>query len=304
MDCIIFVFIFIILLILIIFMCKKIIVPKESLVLSILGSKIVIGGIVYNCAKYLDKVFNNIKTIISRFNTFQIVILIDQGTDNSLAVLEKWQRTLKNVIILKGNKSSPIRTKNIAIARNKVMAKLLELYKEKPYPYFIMMDMDDVSANKMNIDVFEEAWNRSDEWDSISFNRKPYYDVWALSHDPFIISAFHWKENGVKKMKDAIEKRLEKWPEDKLYPVYSAFNGFAIYKSIPFVFLQYEWKFNKTLPFLTPTMKKLNEEAMYPNTLKPFYDPNSMDCEHRYFHFDAMFNYGSKIRIFPKVLFE
>ena len=293
--------VFIILLILVILIYYKVRIQKEKLKIT-LGEKIVIGGLVYNCEKYLDPVFNNITKILSRFQSFEIVVVIDKGSDNSLKVLEKWKTKLTHMTIIKGKKTSAIRTKNICIARNKMLSKIFEYYNMEPFSHFIIMDMDDVCSSPINLKVFDEAWNRRDEWEAITFNRIPYYDVWALSYDPMIISAFHWKYDGVKQMQEAIHQRMENWSKEKLFPVYSAFAGFGIYKSNPFVFLRYEWKFQKSIEFLTPEMKRLNEDAMHPNTFTGL-ENQEMDCEHRYFHFDATFNHNARIRILMKTLF-
>jgi hypothetical protein len=46
-----------------------------------------IGGCVKNCAKYLEKVFDNIEKITKMFPKYEIVVAYDDSTDNSLEVL-------------------------------------------------------------------------------------------------------------------------------------------------------------------------------------------------------------------------
>jgi len=291
----------IIILILVLVLYFRVYVQKESLKISN-DSHIVIGGVVYNCEKYLDNVFVNIKTILTRFTTFHIVIYIDIGTDDSLKVLQKYKSLLTHMTILEGRKTSRIRTKNICIARNKVIDNISKMHKNQPFNYFIIMDMDDVCSSKINLNVFDEAMQKSNEWDSISFYKNPYYDIWALSYDPYIISVFHWEYDAVQHLQKIFMEILKNWPSEKLFPVYSAFGGFAIYKTDPFAYLKYKWHLNNTMPFLTSKMKKMNEQAMSPNKFVGT-KKQEMDCEHRYFHFSATFIHDSKIRIMPKILF-
>jgi hypothetical protein len=291
----------VIILVLVIVLYFRVYLQKESLKISN-ESHIVIGGIVYNCEKHLDKVFENIKEILTRFISFHIIVYIDMGTDNSLKLLQKYKSLLTHMTILEGKKTSKIRTKNICIARNKVIDEVLKMHKKQPYNYFIIMDMDDVCSSKINMQVFDEAMQRSNEWDSISFNKDPYYDIWALSYDPFLISVFHWEYNAVQQLKKLFTEKLKNWPKEKLFPVYSAFGGFAIYKTDPFAYLKYQWHLDSTMPFLTSKMKKLNEEAMLPNKFVGTKN-QEMDCEHRYFHFCASFIHNAKIQIMPKILF-
>ena len=76
------------------------------------------------------------------------------------------------------------RTKNISNARNMYLDKMRELvntgYDAK---YFIAIDMDNVCSGQMDLDVFKRAMGREDQWDSVSFNRHGYYDIWALRHE-------------------------------------------------------------------------------------------------------------------------
>ena len=291
----------VIILILVIVLYFRVYIQKESLKITN-DSHIVIGGIVYNCEKHLDQVFVNIKTILTRFTSFQIVIYIDKGSDNSLKLLQKYKSLLTHMTIMEGKKTSRIRTKNICIARNKVIEQISKIHEQKPFQYFIIMDMDDVCSTNINMQVFDEAMQRSNEWDSISFYREPYYDIWALSYDPFIISVFHWEYDAVQQLQKIFMEMFKNWPREKLFPVYSAFGGFAIYKTNPFAHLKYQWHLNSTLHFLTSKMKKLNEKAMLPNKFVGTKN-QEMDCEHRYFHFCATFIYDAKIRIMPKILF-
>ena len=49
-----------------------------------------------------------------------------------------------------------------------------------------MMDTDDVCSKKINIEILRKHLLNNDKWDSLSFNRLDYYDIWALQYYPFI----------------------------------------------------------------------------------------------------------------------
>ena len=52
--------------------------------------------------------------------------------------------------------------------------------------------------------------------------------------------------------------------------------------------------------FLTPQMIQENVQALAGNSLSP---EDRDDCEHRFFHFTAVFNYGARMFIYPYALF-
>jgi hypothetical protein len=261
--------------------------------------KIVIGGCAYNCGKYIDKVFENILKIISLYNDYLIIIAYDKSSDDTLEKLELWQHSLKKMIILKGEKTSNIRTENLSIARNKILNTIRREYYFDHFKHFIILDLDNVCSSPININLLSFYLKKDSEWDALSFNRPKYYDIWALSYDPFIISVFHWTENKVDYIRQDIESKLKNRTE--LFECYSAFNGFAIYKSKIFIKSYYEWRFSETFKFITPKMLTKHQQA-FPTFIKLKTD-NRMDCEHRFFHFLAHFNLNARIRISPQFLF-
>lgn len=264
---------------------------------------IMICGIVYQCAPYLDAVFQNILRIVPFFSDYRIVIEIDEGKDASLSILESWKDKLHpHMILVEGKKSSTVRTENIAIARNMVLEQIRALVEKGFEPrFFIMMDMDNVCSSPIQLPVLHHVLDNEHVWDSVSFHRKPYYDLWALSYDPFYISCFHWKTNVVKSSIEKVTKKFNNLSPKEFFPVYSAFNGFAIYRTEIFLRCDYDWRFQSTQKFMTPTMLSKNKKAMYPNVFKRTME---MDCEHRFFHMSAIFDHGARIRVCPQLLFK
>lgn len=264
----------------------------------------VIGLCVYNNSEGLPRVLINIDKINQVFKDLQIIAFYDKSSDNSLEILEKYSYYKNNMeIIINKNERSKIRTENIAFARNSILKKIKEKYKN--YKYFMMMDTNNYSCiGDINIDVLRETMNRSYEWDSISFDREAgYYDTWALSFDPFIYSSYHCdnaeevteqKQNRFKKILDYHKELMP----NKYIHVYSAFNGFAIYKSSVFL----DCTYNATIKLSLFPRNIIKKQINVTNCL--FLKNMSDDCEHRAFHLEAIQKHNARIRICTKSLFS
>jgi hypothetical protein len=170
--------------------------------------------------------------------------------------------------------------------------------------YFIMMDMDNVNEGQMNMDVLRQTMDKHSEWDSVSFNRPGYYDLWALSIDDYVYSCWGWDKcwQIVEIMRDYITNKLSKVSENEFVPCRSAFNGFAIYKTEKFIDIDYDWKMPKEfmkLEELLHQQKILNSVPFSPLNVQT----DEPDCEHRAFHMRAISKHNARIRISPKILF-
>ena len=266
---------------------------------------LVICGTVRNCAPYLEKVFENMEAIGSLFSDYKIVISYDSSTDGSLDILKGLQERIglgKGQLILHIN-TEPLyeyRVYNIAKARNKCLDTIRQMFPE--YKYFIMMDCDDVCSQKVNIEILSyylSITGDSDlEWDSISFNKDPYYDFWALSKYPYSYGCMHfanWASWGT-----FIEKIIKETPPNNLIPCLSAFNGFAIYKTNKFINCYYDPK--PRFDLIPSHLLKINEALSGPIWVKG--KAALIDCEHRSFHLLAINKNNAKIRISPLILFS
>jgi hypothetical protein len=289
---------------------------------------IYICGCVLNCEKYLEKVFDNIKKIGSLFSEYKIIISYDNSTDKTLEILKKYEEVLPVVILINERPISRIRTKNISDARNLIIDYIKDDNNSK-YKYFIMLDMDDINISDINIDNLKYHMSQDyKDWDALSFNRADYYDIWALSIEPFILSCWHWENswidsiNIVQKTKKYITLKLSTLPKDQLLHCQSAFNGFSIYRINKFINCRYEWNINKNIGLLENevienNLKAVNKPFIIIDTEEYISEENYVerypynlfvkhieDCEHRYFHLSAIKNNGAKIRISPLKLFE
>lgn len=260
---------------------------------------------VFNNEFGLPYVLVNINKIIasSLFQEIKILVFYDESSDRSLLILNEYNNNNKNMeIIMNKNKKTHLRTKNIAFARNSLIDRIREKYNS--YEYFIMMDSNEYACiGNINTNTIKQVLERND-WDSVSFDREAgYYDTWALSFDPYIYSFFHflnWKK-GVGMMIEHFNTLLEDYKKnkpDELIPVYSAFNGFAIYRTEKFINCTYNSEIDITLFPIEIIMK--HQTITDSKIIDIFED----DCEHRHFHLDAIYNYNAKIRISTKSVFS
>ena len=114
-----------------------------------------ICGCARNCKEFLPKVFINIEKIIELLDDFHIVIAFDMSNDATLHELYEWRIKFRNkMTILHNNQDlSYLRVKNISNARNRILRYIEEDNEHADFHYFINMDMDDVCASPININV-------------------------------------------------------------------------------------------------------------------------------------------------------
>ena len=253
---------------------------------------------VRNCGIYLDDIFKNIEQVKSlNFNVYTIFVY-DNCIDNSENKLKKYQQKNNNVIIKTITNKSIHRTERIAKARN---ACLDILYNELDnISYHLMIDCDDRCSSKWNIEVINNYLNNfdNDNWDSISFNRDGYYDIWALLFEDFKQHCFgfgHYNSKVIPIMKFCIEKKLKK-SETNSIDVLSAFNGFAIYKTDRFKGYIYDGLYSNYEELIKEediecTINKLKEFNVYIENI-----PTIECCEHIFYHLSAL-KEGRKIKI-------
>ena len=264
-----------------------------------------ICGPVKNCGPYLKKVLQNIEKMGSLFDNYKIILYYDHSTDNTLQILKEYQQTNPKMMFYVNKKPiSRFRTHNIAIARNYCLH-FVKKNKEK-FPFFIMMDLDDVNCKEVKIDILRKYLKRED-WDALSFNTSPkYYDIWGLSIYPYCFSYNHF-ENNVKNyniIQNYVTSLLNKLPNGKLLPCISSFNGFSIYRTNMFLKTYYDGRIRKDLipqQNMVAHMKAANSRLVYKKYVTV--DGRYEDCEHRAFHIQARQKSGAKIMISPEVLF-
>jgi hypothetical protein len=272
-----------------------------------------ICGPVKNCGPYLSKILDNMEKIGSLFEDYKILIYYDKSNDNTLSILKEFQeRNPKMMFYVNQKPVSPFRTHNIAIARNFCLNFVRD--NREIYPFFIMMDCDDVNCKEINIDILKKYLYRND-WDGLSFNTTPkYYDIWGLSIYPFCFSYNHFENdvryyNIIQNYVDTLLKKAKQ--ENKLLECISSFNGFSLYRTSMFLNTYYDGRVRHDL------VPKANLEAHKNVTksklvFKQYFKPDGSvnvdgryeDCEHRAFHIQACQNSGARIMITPDILFS
>ena len=269
-----------------------------------MNKKSVICLCVFNNEFGLPYCFKNIEKMSKLFKKFEVLIFYDHSTDNSLKLLYDFKRNSKinTIIIINKNKKSRIRTENISYARNSLLKIIKKKYRK--YNYFMFMDTNEYSCiGDINIELLKDViYSDKYDYDSISFNREAgYYDLWALSCDPFIYSIFHFQNHQYvcQELKKHIDKKMEEYKsKNELMEVYSAFNGFAIYKTPKFIDCKYSS--NIDLELFPKHILKKNIKHVNSKIINYFRN----DCEHRSFHLQAIKKNNAKIRICAKSMFK
>ena len=89
----------------------------------------------YNKEKYIDRSLNSIISL-SRFEDFEVILVDDCSTDNTVSIIEKYTEKYDNIVLYKLDKGSgsPSKPRNIGI-------------KKSTAPYVIFMDPDDQIIN-------------------------------------------------------------------------------------------------------------------------------------------------------------
>jgi len=265
-----------------------------------------ICGPVKNCASYLNKVIENIEKIGSLFDDYTILIYYDKSSDNTLEILKDYKnKNPKFNLYVNSNPMSKFRTHNIAIARNFCL-NFIRNNQEK-FPYFIMMDFDDVNCKEINLEPLRNSLKRGD-WDGLSFNTNPYYyDIWGLSIWPFCFSYNHFNDNYNYHViiRNYVMKKLNSLKPGQLLPCISSFNGFSIYRTNKFLDTYYDGRVRIDIfpkEYIHSHAKAQKSRGII---FKDYGHIKGMheDCEHRAFHQMARKRSGARIMISPEIIF-
>jgi hypothetical protein len=242
------------------------------------------------------------ETIGQLFKDYAIFLYYDVSSDNTLDILQAYHNLHPERMSFYINEEPllPLRTHRIAKGRNICLETIRKKYSD--FPYFIVMDCDNVCSGTVNVDVLRNSLQRTD-WECLSFFRDPYYDIWALSIAPFYLSCWHFHpgKKRVLTMQKFIQKKIKKMPLDTLLPCKSAFNGFAIYRTKYFLDCYYDGSFQLEL-WDKQTVKNCLQEAFKDGF--SFHKERKEDCEHRSFHLMSIEKHNSRIRISPSILFS
>lgn len=261
-------------------------------------------GTIRNSSRYIDEVYHNVIQMTTLFEDYKIVIYYDESNDDTLSKLQYYASINPKFFFYENtNPMHPLRTYRLATGRNYLIEQLNQ--ENGKYPFFIMLDWDDVSCGKIDMNLLRNSLKRSNEWDALSFwnSDRDYYDIWALSIKPYVISCFEFK-NGLEMYK-RYTKKIRKESQGRYINCYSAFGGLSIYKTNKFSNCIY--KGNKNFSYIPKHLRdeqlKLNGKILIRDTPEDLYGEKE-DCEHRYFHFSACLLNKAVICISPHSLFK
>ena len=281
-----------------------------------------IGMCIYDNKYGVPYLFSNLKQIHDSciFSTLRFVFIYedkDPNLSNMKDQISRFSETVHTSVVdmIKNRYPwEPVRQRNIGHARNSFLDYLREIHSDAEqciFSHFAFMDFNDYACiGPLNTMVLQDVMTLSNQWDCVSFLREAaYYDLWALSFDPYIHSFFHFKRawydvvDRMRKMFDKIVFRAVS-RGDKFLPVYSAFNGFAIYRSS--VYLSDKEPRIKYSDEIRPDFypKRVLENQIYFTDSETDGRTND-DCEHRYFHLASLQPpHNARIYIYLKSLFK
>jgi len=250
---------------------------------------------------HLPAIFANMEKIGNVFEDYRVIFFYDTSDllyDNTLDIIKEYQTRNSNVslIINPTPLSSNIKTRKLAHARNACLQYIREQYPS--FQYFVVIDCNEMCTPPINIDRFKKYLQRTD-WDALSFRRSHYYDLCALSTRELIYSCWHFQKQ--RALQTAIDSALRDCQPGGLVKVYSAFGGFAIYRTDKFIDCVYDGSLR--LDLIPPFLLKKNIELCAPITSYQL-DELDQDCEHRSFHIMAKIKNNVKIAISPESLFD
>ena len=261
---------------------------------------IIIAGCVKNCELYISQVFENIKIISENFDVVKIICSFDSSDDKTLLELCKQKKDLKNIeIIINKEPLSIHRTVNISNARNRILNFIENT--ELKADYLIMMDFDDVSSKKINIEVLKNAFNIKDKWDILTFMNEKYYDYWALSFEDYIFSC--WHNNKPRHIIEYMNELLyEKIKDKQLLECYSSFNGFGVFNINKIKGIRYE-SINSTTFYKEHFSKNIKNVEGHTTTKYNLNNSQILDCEHRLYQIMCRLKNNTINVIFNEYLF-
>jgi len=271
--------------------------------------KCCICGPVRNCGPFLDKVFQNIEKIGALFDDYQIIMYYDKSKDNTLDKLKAYQQKNPKLLFYVNKRLiSPYRTHRLAHARNFCLNYVKTNCNIDEYPFFIMMDFDDVNCKEVHPEILQKYLFR-DDWDALSFNTSPkYYDIWALSIYPYAFSYNHFNNTAIHDygvIQNFICNKLDKLQSGQLLRCISSFNGFSIYRTNKFLNTKYDG--TPRFDLIPPHYIKAHAAMAQSKIVFPDYGhvkAEFEDCEHRAFHAEAINKDNARIRITKEVLFS
>ncbi len=265
------------------------------------SGRAVIAGGARDISQYFDLVFDNINRLARMFDDYRVVVVSDPSDDDTLERLR--EQVLNHggkMVLVEGERDRlDWRAHRIAEVRNDILKVVEQQFAD--FDWLFMVDLDVVCHRPILLDTIASHLHR-DDWDALTFNRHWYYDMWALSFEPHLYPALDLKLGDKGKRRLANEARenllaqIDALEPGALLPVYSAFNGFGIYRVAKVLGCRYH---GYPTQFFPP-----QKYEQYCRDMAVELDPDSGEmCEHLAFHWDMVNKHAAKIRLSPERAF-
>ncbi|MEI8365280.1 MAG: glycosyltransferase [Parachlamydiaceae bacterium] len=198
---------------------------------KISSKKIIIVGVCQNVAKAVPTTIRNAEALGSRFADYAVVIYENNSTDRTVSLLNTWAQANPHVTFVTEKLQSfqlpKARTEKISRARN-IALSLIRNPKFNDFEYTLMVDLD--FTHDWPIEELMETLQKPVDWDCVAANGiagKVYYDRYAFRNSeypfgPELLMASWWRD---------LNKTWFGFNGEEWISVYSAFGGFAIYKT-------------------------------------------------------------------------
>lgn len=147
-------------------------------------SKVLIVGLVRNCAEVIEREVQIINSAFSEAATVNFLVIESDSDDGTLTELEMLSENENFNFVSLGNlrKQSPKRTERIALCRNRYIEELRANKQFSDVDYVVVADLDGVNS-QLNETAVKSCWQLTEDWDVCFANQsKAYYDIWALRH--------------------------------------------------------------------------------------------------------------------------
>lgn len=264
-----------------------------------------IVGLCRDISPFQSALESNILRLSVAFADYRIVLF---AGDASLPSLTAWKARDDRLLILPESQSGyDGKTSMMVHARNKLRDTVTEMHSARlhtshagntTYPeeaFVVVMDLDDANKLEFNTTVFAEAMRHSSEWDVLTFNRRNYYDIWALRHAHLDVNIWSFGEDsrtmmGIAKRDLARQLAATSTQGWRFMPVISAFAGLGVYRLRVMQGCQYSQASEAYVPATWLSRKG-----------KTVYGPQG-ECEHVPFHACLRAKHGARIVISPEFL--
>ena len=237
----------------------------------------------------LSNLKENAYLIASSFKSYNIIVSVE---GNSYSGFTSWSNEDRQVTIVKDDFTSPSKTVRLAHCRNMLLDTVRDASNLviSDNDMLVVMDFDEVNSQQFSHSTLSAALALSSSWDVLSFNRIYYYDIWSLRYDRFNINSWNFGMQS-RVLRDIIEADLTSLldPIDThLLPVYSAYNGLAMYRL----------GHTEGCYYSGTNLESFAKNTVYNHTRLSI----SEDCEHVAFHKCLREKHSSRIVIYSGII--